>query len=212
MSDVADAANVDRIRAALPVIVATIGFSTALALRTRVDPWLSTAGVATLSIALATWALGRAGLAQLFTVHVREVAIAVGLGVVLVVATHAAFRILPFAFRHEVRVLYLSIDGGLPRPVLAAITAGVVLAEELVWRAAALEILRPRRGVKVRGVVAVALYVLPQIVGGAWLLMLAAAGLGAVFTVQRLTTGRLVPPLLTHMVWSVAIFVVVPLT
>ncbi len=205
-------AAVDRTRAAVAVMVAIAGFSAALALRARFDPWLMTAGAAAVSIALAGWALGRARLAQLFEVSPRDAVIAVALGIFLVAATHAAYWVVPFAFRHEIRVLYGAIDGGIPRPVLAVITAGVVVAEELVWRAAALELLRPRQGPRAAGVVAVVLYVVPQVIGGAWLLMLAAVGLGALFTVQRLVTGRLVAPLLTHAVWSVAIFVVVPLT
>ena len=55
------------------------------------------------------------------------------------------------------------------------------------------------------------LYVLPQLAGGVPLLIVAATLLGALFATQRLVTGRLVDPLLTHVVWSVSVFVVVPL-
>jgi uncharacterized protein len=61
------------------------------------------------------------------------------------------------------------------------------------------------------GAFSVVLYMLPQLAGGVVLLMVAAAVLGTVFAAQRLRTGRLTEPLLTHAVWSIAIFVVMPL-
>jgi len=59
--------------------------------------------------------------------------------------------------------------------------------------------------------ISVALYVLPQLAGGVPLLIVAATLLGALFAAQRLVSGRLTDALLTHAVWSVAVFVVVPL-
>lgn len=56
-----------------------------------------------------------------------------------------------------------------------------------------------------------ALYVVPQLVGGVPLLIVAATLLGSLFAAQRLVTGRLADALLTHVLWSVAVFVVVPL-
>jgi len=55
------------------------------------------------------------------------------------------------------------------------------------------------------------MYVVPQLVGGVPLLILAATLLGSLFAAQRLVTGRLTDALLTHVVWSVAVFVVFPL-
>jgi hypothetical protein len=183
-------------------------FSLALALRTRVDPWLATAIAAGAAIPLAVWALGRATLARLLHATARDIGLALALGVALVVATHAAYLVLPSAIRHEIDVLYGSIAGTIPTPVLAAITAMVVVAEELIWRGVALELGTPRATAPL---VAVALYVVPQLGGSAWLLVLAALGLGSLFTWQRTATGSLVSPLVTHAIWSISIFVLVPL-
>ncbi len=199
-----------RLRDAIALGVATLAFGIALALRGRIDPWVSTAAAAVLALALAGWALGRARITQLFAISVPGAVFASGLGVALVVVTHVVYGLVPIELRDETRSLYATIDGGIPRPVLALITFGVVVAEELVWRGVALELVK-RQPRWVAGAAAVGLYVLPQLVGGAWLLVLAAIGLGSLLTLLRQLTGRITEPLLTHAIWSVSIFVVYPL-
>ena len=189
---------------ALALAVGTVAFGAALALRTVVDPWLATGAAAAISALVAAWALGRARLTALFTSDARRIAWAALLGIGLVVATHLAFRAVASLLGAHVAHLYASIDVATPRAARAALTLGVVVAEELVWRGCAVAIGGP--------VLAVALYALPQLAGGEWILVVAAVGLGAVLDHQRRRTGSLVAPLITHAIWSVAIFVVVPLT
>jgi len=199
---------IDR-RAVLAVVVGTAAFGVALALRERIDPWLATAAAAAVATGVAAWALGRARLAALLAVDGRGALGAALLGALLVGATHLAFRLVPPALGHHVASLYASIDVATPRAARAALTRAVVLAEELVWRGCALALVAaPRRA---SAALAVALYALPQLASGEWLLLVAALGLGTLFAVQRLRSGRLVEPLITHAIWSVAIFVVVPL-
>jgi len=62
------------------------------------------------------------------------------------------------------------------------------------------------------GAMSVALYVVPQLPGHVPVLIAAAAGLGSVFAAQRLVTGRLSDALITHAIWSVAVFVVFPVS
>jgi membrane protease YdiL (CAAX protease family) len=198
--------------ALVAVVLATAMFALALGLRARIDPFVSTAFAASVTIPLSMWALGRARLTRLFDTTRQEVVVAIVIGVGLVLATHAVYAVMPFAVRHEVRVLYRSIEGDLPRVALAAITGAVVIAEELVWRGAALELRIPRVTSRVAAAgLAVLLYVVPQLAGGAWLLVLAALGLGTLFTWQRVASGSLVRPLVTHAIWSISIFVLVPL-
>ena len=201
-----------RLRAAITLVVATISFALALALRARFDPWQSTALAAVISIALALWTLGPRRHA-LFAVTWRGALGAAVLGIVLVVATHAAFWIAERAspdLARSVRTLYTSVDVGASRFTLGLLTAVVVLGEELVWRGVAIE-LATGRSKAAAGMISVALYVLPQLVAGVPLLIVAATALGALFAAQRLVTGRLIEPLITHAVWSIAVFVVVPL-
>ena len=194
-------------RSVIAVAVATVAFGAALWLRERVDPWLATATAAVIAGAIAVWALGRERLRGLFAVDARGLAGAAALGGALVLATHLAFRLAAPWLGPQVRGLYASIDTVVPRAAQAAITFGVVVVEELVWRGCTFAGERlPRRAVG-----AVVLYVIPQIMGGERVLVLAALGLGTVFTIQRVRTGRLLYGLVTHAIWSLAIFVVVPL-
>lgn len=199
------------LRAVVAVGVTTIGFALALALRDRLDPWIATAAVGVVGIGLSTWALGPRTRA-LFAITGRSASLATCLGVVLVVATHALAHVgaaVAPELISEVRRLYASVAADYGTVPLVGLTLIVVLAEELVWRGAALELVPPRA--RWAGVVAILLYALPQALAGAWLLVAAALGLGAVFATQRLVSGRITDPFITHAVWSVSIFVLVPL-
>ena len=201
------------IRAVVTLVVSTIGFATALALRDTIDPWRSTAVAAVLGTVLAVWTLGPR-LRGLRSVTPRGAAVAVALGVALVAATHAAFQLAHLAWPElvgSVRGLYLSIDVGVSRAPLALLTIIIVIGEELVWRGVAIDLVRdlPR---PVVGAISVALYVAPQLPGHVPVLIAAAAALGAIFAAQRLITGRLTDAILTHAIWSVAVFVVVPVS
>jgi membrane protease YdiL (CAAX protease family) len=200
-------------RAVVTLVVSTVAFAAALALRDTVDPWRSTAIAAVLGSALSAWTLGPR-LRALFGATPRGVAVAVALGAALVAATHAAFSLVRFAapeLAGTVRGLYVSIDLGAGRLPLALLTTIIVIGEELVWRGVAVELVRGRARL-VGGAISVALYVVPQLPGHIPVLIAAAAGLGAVFAAQRLVTGRITDSILTHAIWSVAVFVVAPVT
>ncbi len=198
-------------RAVVAVGVSTAGFAIALALREVIDPWLSTAASALVGILLSAWALGPR-LRSLLAITGRGLAVAAAIGIGLVVATHAAYRVTDSVWptvTDHVRVLYATIAVGHARLPLVGLTLVVVIAEELIWRGAALELFPAKRA---RFAVAtVMLYALPQALAAAWLLVAAALGVGSLFLVQRMITGRLTDSIVTHAVWSIAIFVVVPL-
>ncbi|MFN0250622.1 MAG: NAD(P)H-binding protein [Kofleriaceae bacterium] len=201
------------LRCVIALVVATLAFSTALALRHHVDPWRSTAIAALASSAIALWALGAHARALVRTT-VWNAAGAIALGGLLVAATHGTYRLassLSPPLAAHVRDLYASIDVGAPPLALALLTTIVVLGEELIWRGVAFEILGPATPKLALCAISVGLYVAPQLVGGEAVLVIAAALLGSIFAAQRVVTGRLVDPFLTHLVWSVSVFVVVPL-
>jgi len=202
-----------QLRGVVTLAVATIGFALALVFRERVDPWRSTAAAALVGIVMAAWTLGPR-LRTLFVVTPRGALGATGLGVALVAATHGGFQLIRLVspdLAVAVRGLYVSIDLGSSQLVLAALTAVVVLGEELVWRGVAIDVLGTRPKLEL-GAMSVALYVVPQLPGHVPVLIAAAAGLGSVFAAQRLVTGRLSDALITHAIWSVAVFVVFPVS
>jgi hypothetical protein len=92
-------------------------------------------------------------------------------------------------------------------PVIAL----VVIAEELVWRGVLIEHLEARSvGVR-RIALAAAIYASTQLATGSILLVCVALACGAAWTALRLYTGSLLAPLLAHLVWALAVFVVRPL-
>jgi len=204
---------ISRVRAGVTIAVATTAFALALALRDTVDPWRSTAAAAISGIVLSAWALGPR-LRGLLAIDRRGLGVAAGLGVALVAATHAAFQAVRYLspdLAIAVRGLYLSIDLGASRLALAVLTIVIVIGEELVWRGVAVELVRARPRLTA-GAISVALYVLPQLPGHVPVLIAAATGLGAIFAAQRLVTGRLTDAIVTHAIWSVAVFVVIPVS
>lgn len=80
------------IRALVALAIATVGFSTALVLRDRLDPWRATAVAAMLSSGLALWALGERA-RPLFKTTPRSALLAILLGGAVVGATHGAYQI-----------------------------------------------------------------------------------------------------------------------
>lgn len=207
------APSAQRTRGIITLAVSTLGFAAALALRNQLDPWRTTALAALVGSLLSAWTLGPR-LRGLFAVTSRGLVTAVALGVALVTATHAGFalvRLAAPAFALTISSLYLSIDVGANRLALVALTALIVVGEELVWRGVAVE-LANRRAKLAAGGISVALYVLPQLPGHVPVLIAAATGLGAVLAAQRLRTGRLTDSIVTHAIWSVAVFVVFPVS
>lgn len=200
---------------AAALALATACFAAALALRAQLNPWWSSAAAAAVAIAASSVAL-RDRLRPLCAVRASAVAGAVALGVAMVAATHAAYRALIAVvpdLEREVSALYRDVGPDAPGPALTvALIAVIVTAEELVWRGVAVELVHDRLSAARTVAVTVALYAVPQLAGGEWVLIAAAVGAGAVFAAQRVVTRGLVAPLVTHAIWSASIFSALPLT
>lgn len=189
-------------------------FGAASALNGDYNPWLTNLLAALLVLgAVMIGAPPRAD--RLWRASAGQVGVAIAIGVAMVAATHgayaAAIELWP-ALDHRVERLYLDIREDSPGFVVTVpLTIAVVAAEELLWRGVAVELLRPRMTAVKTGAAAVALYAVPQLIGGEWVLVAAAVVAGIIFTAQRLITGSLVVPTISHAVWSVSIFVLLPL-
>ncbi|MFW5921140.1 MAG: CPBP family intramembrane glutamic endopeptidase, partial [Polyangiales bacterium] len=86
----------------------------------------------------------------------------------------------------------------------------VILAEELVFRGALMDLLSERMGGTATVLVASVLYLLPQLGVGSWLLMLVAFGCGLAWSALRQWTGTLVAPTVAHLIWDFVVFVLLP--
>jgi len=200
-------------RAILAITFATIAFACAVFFRESVNPWLSTTLAALVSLVLVS-PQTKSELRALADVQLRAVLLAGALGGLLAGLTHAVYQLADAyapVLTSGVPGLYTALEAT-PGPQLAMpLVVLVVFAEELIWRGVVIQKLRERLADAWVFVAAVALYVLPQLPSGSWELVLAASGLGGIFAWQRMATGRLADPLVTHLVWSLGVFCVFPL-
>lgn len=200
-------------RRLLTVAAATTAFSVALLVKDQVNVWAVTAAAAVLSLALAAWSEGPR-LARLLRPRRFDLVVGVGSAVALVAGTHLAHsvvsRLIP-ALDELVLPLYAEITEP-PGALLALpLTALVVLAEEVIWRGVLLEELGRRPwGRTLTATVATAAYTIPHALTGNPALLAVAVVLGSAWTVLRLTTGGLMAPLVCHLLWSAALFVLWP--
>jgi hypothetical protein len=98
-----------------------------------------------------------------------------------------------------------------PGPAAGALVLLVaVVAEELVWRGLLVELLTPRLGPGWTCAAVSALYALPQVAAQTGVLVAVAFACGVVWTALRLAARNLVVPLVSHLVWSLVIFVLAP--
>jgi membrane protease YdiL (CAAX protease family) len=103
------------------------------------------------------------------------------------------------------RVLDYASDGSWPIVLLLTIANGI--AEEVFFRGAVQPAL-PERG---RLPASVLIYAAMTMATGNLMLGFAAVLLGAVVSLQRRATGGVLAPVLTHVTWSVLMFVALPL-
>ncbi|MDQ3032464.1 MAG: CPBP family intramembrane metalloprotease [Myxococcota bacterium] len=194
--------------------IALVSLSISLAVRDRVSVWAATGIAAAIGIA-ATAIAARGAVRAHFSISGAWVAAAIGIGIAMAIATHVLYPIgvsLVPGLEEEVASLYRDLRAP-PGPRAALpVLAAVVLAEELVFRGLLVALVE-RWGIKPSAiiVVATALYVVPQIAGGSLVLIALAASCGALWTWQRVVSGSMLVPLITHALWDVLVFVLVPL-
>lgn len=203
-----------RSRSALLILVlGTVLFGGAMATRTQINPWWTTTGAAVV-VLLASWSVWKEQLRS-FEFRTKTVGSAVALGVAMVAGTHLCFELATEVFPgldQSVAALYGEITPRAPAQALTVMLIVIVaIAEEVVWRGLAVELCQGRLGRLAAGTVAVSLYTIPQLVGGSWVLIAAAVAVGSILTAERLQTGGIAAPIVTHAIWSASIFSVLPL-
>ncbi len=202
----------------MPVVAAVVGtaiasFAVALWLGPAWNIWVTTGAAASATLAIGWMSAGQALRAQLVTTP-RGVAQGLAGGILLTGVTHLSYALtapLVPGLSQEVRRLYDLLEAP-PGPLAAIpILTAVVLAEELVWRGILLPALRTRLRAWPAIALATVLYALPQLASSSWVLVAAALGCGAVWTLQRERSGSLVVPTVTHLTWDILVFVAFPL-
>jgi hypothetical protein len=192
---------------------ATAAMATALASASFANTWLATGLAGAVAIALACF-VDAPALRRRLEPALAPVALGLGVGLAMVAATFLVWppleRAMPAlgeALAQAYRPLYDWPGARSAVPVIAL----VVTAEELVWRGVLLEHLETRSAGARRIALAAALYASAQLATGSILIVCVALACGAAWTALRLRTGSLLAPLLAHLVWGLAVFVVWPL-
>jgi uncharacterized protein len=182
----------------------------------RIEPGDRLFYVATIALA-GVWALGAvlSGPLHLGRAHTRAgstdsraVVQSLALGALLLVLFLAGALVVahvPFLREPVDELLDHAQVGSLP--LVAAITAGNGIAEELYFRGALYAATGRRHPVVVTTVV----YTLVTVPAGIPLLVLAAAILGLVVGLQRRVTGGILGPTITHLTWSLGMLFLLPL-
>ena len=199
-----------RSRHVLALLLASLAFAAALAGRGSVSIWLGTGAAAVASLAVAAWADG-GRLRELLRPRGAAVAAGLASGLLLAAATHLAYGLAVLrvpVLRPLVAALYGELRAA-PGPLAAVpVLVIVVLAEELVWRGLAVDVLAAARlGPLAQVAGATLLYVAPLAASGSAVLVLVGASCGAVWGALRVATGGLATPLLSHLVWAVGVLV-----
>ena len=202
-----------RFSVGLVVVAATALFAAALFFGRHLGHWLTTTIAATISIGLA-WRHSGTKLRLSLAPSKRPVALGLLSGLILSAMTHVAYPIVAShlaGFDGEVRSLYALLETPPGRFFSLPLLAFVVIAEESVWRGILYPALRTRFSVAPAVVLASIAYTLPQLAGGSWVLSALALSWGLLWTSQRALTGSLLVPTLTHLVWDILIFLVIPI-
>jgi membrane protease YdiL (CAAX protease family) len=195
------------------ICASTLVMSIALILRQDVNVWLTTGVAAAIALGSCLYVYG-AELKRLAMPSGREVCLGLACGVLMAGLTQLAYpigeAILP-GLSAWVAPLYSNLRQP-PGPYLALpILVLVVVAEECVWRGLLIDMLQRRYSDSQVVLLSTALYAIPHLFSGSWLLMGVVLICGVIWSRLRLMTGSLVVPLLTHLVWDLGVFVMFPL-
>jgi len=161
---------------------------------------------------LLAWDQG-AELRRLLTLRLRDVGVGIGGGLLMIALTYPIYAL---AVTHipglpdQVRWLYRVADTT-GRPWAVAVLVWIIVVEELLWRGALFKVLSARTSMPLAVAGSVATYVLVQVGAGSWVVPVIALVCGLFWNLQRVWTAGLVAPLLTHLIWDLAVLVWWPL-
>jgi len=197
----------------LVICVSTLVLSIALVLRQNVNVWLTTGLAAVIALAACLY-VHSAELKRLVVPHTREVCLGIACGALMAGVTQLAYPIakavLP-GLNDWVEPLYGNLRQP-PGPYWALpILALVVVAEECVWRGLLIDMLQRCYADSQVVLLSTALYAVPHLCSGSWLLVGVVLVCGVIWSRLRVMTGSLVVPLLTHLIWDLGVFVLFPL-
>ena len=145
-------------------------------------------------------------------VDLRSVLVGLGVGVVMTVLTYPLYQLaveLVPGLEPTVRGLYRTSHKE-DMATAVAWTVVILSTEELLFRGAWLMWLEERLGKRGALAASVGLYALAQACTGSFVVALLALCCGTLWTLERMLTGSVVAPLLSHMIWTPTVILLRP--
>ncbi|HEX6244036.1 MAG TPA: type II CAAX endopeptidase family protein [Polyangiales bacterium] len=142
----------------------------------------------------------------------RSVLIGLGVGVLMTLATYPLYRLtvqLVPSLEPVVRGLYRTSHKEQLGTALFWVVV-ILTAEELLFRGAWLLALERRFGRRASLALSVGLYALAQACTGSLIVALLALTCGLVWTVERMMTGSVVAPWISHLIWTPTVILLRP--
>jgi len=143
----------------------------------------------------------------------RSVMFGVLFGLGMTLATYPLYALacaIAPRLRVDVAVLYAAARGASLAETLPWLVA-IVVAEELLWRGALLELLSPRISPRGAMAISIATYTFAQAGTGSPIVALLALACGTLWTLQRQLAGSLLSPLIAHLIWTPTLILLAPL-
>lgn len=144
----------------------------------------------------------------------RDLTLGVGVGVTMTLGTYAAYAVVARTYTPLARdVAGLYGDAHKERFAFALVaTLAAIVAEEALWRGPIFAMLARRGGVALAGAVSLGTYALAQSGSGSLVVVVAALVCGAIWLAERIYTGSIVAPLVSHLIWTIVVIHLVPVT
>jgi uncharacterized protein len=142
----------------------------------------------------------------------RGVALGLLVGVAMTLATYPLYALGSWLYpglRVDVAVLYAGARAGSLTEALPWVLA-IIVAEELLWRGALLELLSTRLSPRLAMAISVATYAFAQAGSGSPIVALLAVACGTLWTLQRRLTCSLLSPLIAHLIWTPTVILFFP--
>jgi uncharacterized protein len=138
----------------------------------------------------------------------------IGVGLGMTIITYPLYAVMRSLFPElgtRVAVLYAAAQQTTLAEALPWVLA-IIVAEELLWRGALLQVLARRVSPGVAMAISVASYAVAQFGAGSWIVVLLALACGSVWTLQRHFTRSLLSPLIAHLIWTPIVILLHPVT
>lgn len=184
----------------------------AMALARHLDPWIPIA-VAALGLAVTLLAFDRALLRELFRPSLRVIALGIAGAAVMLASTYLLFPALARAvpeIADRTREIYAGFLFGRPTASVVLFVIPIICAEEIIWRGGFQEWVGTHlTGTRVLVVVfSAVVYALAHASLGSGLLVAVALICGLFWSGLRSYSRSLIPSLIAHMVWDLALILI----